>query len=170
MTRGGKIPRWTGRTKRQLPPGASPVSLSGANAGPTPQAEPGTTALLSDPCNSQSPVASRSATNLSSHTVTLHHPTASPTALSQHVPINQDALEPRVVPPNSIPTQNKRTAGKAAGKSSWPGLKMLSGVLESSAGAFGPLKSTVGGLKRCIDIYEVCILYSHRLGSPNSVM
>ncbi|KAL5634270.1 hypothetical protein ACGC1H_006175 [Rhizoctonia solani] len=36
----------------------------------------------------------------------------------------------------------------------WSGAKTLLVVLESSADAFGPLKSAIGGLNKCIDIYE----------------
>ena len=45
------------------------------------------------------------------------------------------------------------------GKSSmaWSGVKTLLAVLESSSDAFGPLKSAVGGLNKCISIYEVCV-------------
>ncbi|KAG8688175.1 hypothetical protein FRC08_011585, partial [Ceratobasidium sp. 394] len=36
----------------------------------------------------------------------------------------------------------------------WAGLKTLLGVLSESADAFPPLKSAVGGLVRCIEIYD----------------
>ncbi|KAG9119925.1 hypothetical protein FRC07_004817, partial [Ceratobasidium sp. 392] len=36
----------------------------------------------------------------------------------------------------------------------WSGLKTLLGVLDASADAFGPLKSAVGELLNCIDVYE----------------
>ncbi|EUC57206.1 vegetative incompatibility protein HET-E-1 [Rhizoctonia solani AG-3 Rhs1AP] len=36
----------------------------------------------------------------------------------------------------------------------WSGLKTLLQILESSSDAFGPLKSAISGLNKCIDIYE----------------
>ncbi|KAF8704283.1 WD domain, G-beta repeat, partial [Rhizoctonia solani] len=39
----------------------------------------------------------------------------------------------------------------------WSGLKKLSSLLDSSTEAFGPLKSAIGGLKWCIDLYESTI-------------
>ncbi|KDN36145.1 hypothetical protein RSAG8_11026, partial [Rhizoctonia solani AG-8 WAC10335] len=36
----------------------------------------------------------------------------------------------------------------------WSGVKALNKVLESSSDVFGPLKSAIGGLNKCIDIYE----------------
>ncbi|KAF8703672.1 hypothetical protein RHS03_06184, partial [Rhizoctonia solani] len=36
----------------------------------------------------------------------------------------------------------------------WSGLKKLSSLLDSSTEAFGPLKSAIGGLKWCIDLYK----------------
>ena len=44
-------------------------------------------------------------------------------------------------------------------KSGWNGLKLLLRVLENSADAFGPLKSTVGGVVALIDIYDVCAAF-----------
>jgi hypothetical protein len=40
-------------------------------------------------------------------------------------------------------------------KIAWSGVKTFLGLLNESADAFGPLKSAVGGIVRCIEIYEV---------------
>ncbi|KAJ1305539.1 hypothetical protein OPQ81_000544 [Rhizoctonia solani] len=48
--------------------------------------------------------------------------------------------------------QSKHPTGK--GSMAWSGIGTLLAVLESSADAFGPLKSAIGGLNKCIGIYE----------------
>jgi hypothetical protein len=46
---------------------------------------------------------------------------------------------------------------QSAKHTAWAGLKILLGLLNESADAFGPLKSAVGGISRCIEIFEVNI-------------
>ncbi|KAF8600493.1 hypothetical protein BDV93DRAFT_510821 [Ceratobasidium sp. AG-I] len=45
-------------------------------------------------------------------------------------------------------------AGRSAKSTTWSGLKTLLDLLNASADAFGPLKSAVGGILECINIYE----------------
>jgi hypothetical protein len=40
-------------------------------------------------------------------------------------------------------------------QTAWSGLKVFLGLLSESADGFEPLKSAVGGINRCIEIYEV---------------
>lgn len=46
---------------------------------------------------------------------------------------------------------------RSAKKTAWGALKTSLGLLQESADAFGPLKSAMGGLNRCIAIFEVCV-------------
>lgn len=56
--------------------------------------------------------------------------------------------------PCSVPsTSSEVTLGPHSG--GWKGLGLLLKVLDRSAGAFGPIKSVVTELIRCIEIYEV---------------
>ena len=48
-----------------------------------------------------------------------------------------------------------RGDGRSANDTAWSGLKTLLDLLNASADAFGPLKSAVGGISECINIYEV---------------
>ncbi|KAG8699350.1 hypothetical protein FRC11_013759, partial [Ceratobasidium sp. 423] len=61
-------------------------------------------------------------------------------------------------PPNASNWLSSPTPGvnSPPGKESivWSGVKTLLQVLEGSADAFGPLKLAIGGLNKCIDIYE----------------
>ncbi|KAF8601696.1 hypothetical protein BDV93DRAFT_231182 [Ceratobasidium sp. AG-I] len=47
-------------------------------------------------------------------------------------------------------------AGRSAKSMAWSGLKTLLDLLSASADAFEPLRSAVGGISECINIYEVC--------------
>ncbi|KAF8593782.1 hypothetical protein BDV93DRAFT_582463, partial [Ceratobasidium sp. AG-I] len=59
---------------------------------------------------------------------------------------------PAIITSTTSPTSPDPERG---GKSTaWSGLKTLLGLLNESADAFGPLKSAVGGISRCIEIYE----------------
>ncbi|KAG8689281.1 hypothetical protein FRC11_003394 [Ceratobasidium sp. 423] len=62
-------------------------------------------------------------------------------------------LSPHENDDQSRPTpQTDHRSGKSG--MAWSGVKTLLEVLEASADAFGPLKSAVGGLNKCIKIYE----------------
>jgi hypothetical protein len=50
-------------------------------------------------------------------------------------------------PSSSAPSNAKQTA--------WAGFKTFLKLLNASADAFGPLKSAVGGISQCIEIFEV---------------
>ncbi|KAG9124833.1 hypothetical protein FRC07_010074 [Ceratobasidium sp. 392] len=51
-------------------------------------------------------------------------------------------------PKAAVPTD------KTEKRSAWPALSSLVGALDEGASAFGPIKSVVDGISRCIDIYE----------------
>ncbi|KDN36607.1 hypothetical protein RSAG8_10710, partial [Rhizoctonia solani AG-8 WAC10335] len=57
---------------------------------------------------------------------------------------------------NNEPAASSPEANNQPAKSSvaWSGVKTLLKALESSSDAFGPLKSAIGGLNKCIDIYD----------------
>jgi hypothetical protein len=55
-------------------------------------------------------------------------------------------------PPIESPSQSVLQNVK---HTTWSGLKTFLGLLNESADAFGPLKSAVGGINRCIEIFEV---------------
>jgi hypothetical protein len=77
--------------------------------------------------------------------------------------------EPGKVPPSSYTTPNATlsvstssvapppSTVQTATKTAWSGLKTFLGLLNESADAFGPLKSAVGGINRCSEIYDVFI-------------
>ncbi|KDN43046.1 hypothetical protein RSAG8_06369, partial [Rhizoctonia solani AG-8 WAC10335] len=66
---------------------------------------------------------------------------------------------------NNTPAASSSEAENQPAKSgmAWSGVKALNKVLESSSDVFGPLKSAIGGLNKCIDIYEVCVSFDLRL-------
>ncbi|EUC53476.1 vegetative incompatibility protein HET-E-1, partial [Rhizoctonia solani AG-3 Rhs1AP] len=63
----------------------------------------------------------------------------------QRLHINSRCVSP--MPPGADKKPAKRSIA-------WSGIKTLLQVLESSSDAFGPLKSAIGDLNKCIDIYE----------------
>ncbi|KAG8749219.1 hypothetical protein FRC11_011521, partial [Ceratobasidium sp. 423] len=73
-------------------------------------------------------------------------------------PIPANSTSNLSTPPNvsNQPSSPTPAANSPPEKESiaWSGVKTLLQVLESSADAFGPLKSAVGGLNKCIDIFE----------------
>lgn len=89
--------------------------------------------------------------------VLAHSTTTSIDSLS-NVVVDPQPPAATVPPPSlhkaSVPTKQKSSLEHAK-STAWAGLKTLLKVLESSADAFGPLKSAIGGLNQCIDIYEV---------------
>lgn len=128
----------------QTSPSSQPLSLSRARTPPTQAPVSSNHTRL--PTDTLSPVASAVPT----------HPIAASTESSSNVVIN---VQPTV---STAPSTHKtcipsaRELGLEHAKSTaWAGLKTLLKVLESSSDAFGPLKSAIGGLNQCIDIYEV---------------
>ncbi|KAG8755489.1 hypothetical protein FRC11_005986 [Ceratobasidium sp. 423] len=77
--------------------------------------------------------------------VTQHEPTEVIPTISASTQVGDHLSEPTITP--NQPGENKPGAA-------WSITKFLLRTLESSTEAFGPLKSTIGGLTRCIDIYE----------------
>ncbi|KAG8722997.1 hypothetical protein FRC09_005181 [Ceratobasidium sp. 395] len=67
----------------------------------------------------------------------------------EHPSAIQDPNQP--IPASSGPSS---VGEQSAGHLSWAGLKSLISVLEAGSGAFGPLKSAIGGLSQCIEIFE----------------
>jgi hypothetical protein len=62
--------------------------------------------------------------------------------------------------PSPHDAMNLGTSPKADNNAKWTGLKALQGVLERSAGAFGPLRLVTDGFNQCIDSYKVSICIS----------
>ncbi|KDN41554.1 hypothetical protein RSAG8_07355, partial [Rhizoctonia solani AG-8 WAC10335] len=54
----------------------------------------------------------------------------------------------------SPPLNNTPDAEEKTKKINWSGLKALLGVLKSGTGGIGPLDSAIGGLERCVGIFE----------------
>ncbi|KAG8713817.1 hypothetical protein FRC08_012765 [Ceratobasidium sp. 394] len=71
-----------------------------------------------------------------------------PTVIVSPDPESQDNTQ-NLDPALGLPTQST-----SAGNTTWAGFKTLHGVLKGSSDAFGPLKSAVGGLSRCIETVE----------------
>lgn len=73
------------------------------------------------------------------------------------VPHNQPKVpipsEPPVLPTGV--SVNKGGSTEDTKVTAWDGLKTLLKVVESGAESFGPLKSAVGGLNQCVEIFEV---------------
>lgn len=72
------------------------------------------------------------------------------------VPDSQPSLH--VPPASPDPSQTMHSNEETKMKlMAWSGLKVLLKVLDASGDVFPPLKSAVGGLNQCIDIFEVCL-------------
>ncbi|CAE6510283.1 unnamed protein product [Rhizoctonia solani] len=76
-------------------------------------------------------------------------PWDTPSAPGHYSPgVNSTEVTPELIP------DKKLKSGSRVRKVTGTGLKTLWGALESSADAFGPLKSAIGGLNRCVEIFE----------------
>ncbi|KAG9089441.1 hypothetical protein FS749_001324, partial [Ceratobasidium sp. UAMH 11750] len=73
-----------------------------------------------------------------------------PGATVSPVPPAGDTQSSNLAPAGSTPAAAKQSFKDTA----WAGLKTLLGVLNESVDAFPPLKSAIGGLVRCIEIYD----------------
>ncbi|KAG8690945.1 hypothetical protein FRC09_011785 [Ceratobasidium sp. 395] len=67
---------------------------------------------------------------------------------SEEAPVTMPASQPGAGP---APTLEANTSKL---HTAWSGLRTLLSVLDKSADAFGPLKSAVGGLVACLELYE----------------
>ncbi|KAF8595115.1 hypothetical protein BDV93DRAFT_528918 [Ceratobasidium sp. AG-I] len=103
-----------------------PLSQSGPNS--VPQSAPATPIAL--PANLPAPVSQNN--------------TSGSPAVQSGAPI-------QVTSSTTITTPGPERSVKGT---AWSGLKTLLELLNESADAFGPLKSAVGGISRCIEIYE----------------
>ncbi|KAF8604120.1 hypothetical protein BDV93DRAFT_507794 [Ceratobasidium sp. AG-I] len=65
-----------------------------------------------------------------------------------HLPFR--SRSPAQPPPSSTDDHGQSRAKNTA----WAALKTSIGLLKESADAFGPLKSAIGGISRCIEIFE----------------
>lgn len=72
-------------------------------------------------------------------------------------PINFGPVSPSPGPNKPPAPSPERSAKNAA----WAALKTSLGLLQESAKAFGPLKTAVGGISGCIEIFEVCRASKH---------
>ncbi|KAG8795569.1 hypothetical protein FRC12_012666 [Ceratobasidium sp. 428] len=73
--------------------------------------------------------------------------------LTTAVPISEPVNVQRLDPSPAVPSLLEREP-RNINNTVWSGVKTLLGVLKKSSDAFGPLKSAVGGLSRCIEIFE----------------
>lgn len=131
------------------------------------------------PQTSQRPVTPLPETSASSAQIDDGSRLLSPTSLvqSQVIATITTSVLPIPVPdsPPSVPApapalassqtlcSNEVTDVERMKSTAWAGLKTLLKVLDASADIFPPLKSAVGGLNQCIDIFEVfypCRLFS----------
>ncbi|QRV96187.1 WD repeat-containing protein [Ceratobasidium sp. AG-Ba] len=90
---------------------------------------------------------------------------ADPGVSDTHPTPNPDSTFPDVRPPtpgtegSPAPSDGQTTnvppeESKSTGQTVWAGVKTLLAVLDASSDAFGPLKSAVGGINKCIEIFE----------------
>lgn len=78
--------------------------------------------------------------------------------LSSPVPNSQPLMANPPAPPGSsqiVHPAEESSLGPPK-STAWAGLKTLLKVVHASTNVFPPLKSAVGGLHRCIEIFEVC--------------
>ncbi|KAH7338482.1 hypothetical protein B0J17DRAFT_706798, partial [Rhizoctonia solani] len=73
---------------------------------------------------------------------------------SPQVPIPTDTASNLSVPPDVGHQRSASASQSGKSKGVRSGFKTLFGVLESSTDVFGPLKSAISGLNRCIDMFE----------------
>lgn len=87
------------------------------------------------------------------------HAPGQPSTSSTNNHSRSNPLEPVVVDPVVPPVSSDPpvpSAERGAKKTAWAALKMSLGLLQKSAEEFGPLKSAVEGISRCMEIFEVC--------------
>lgn len=147
-----------GRSSSELVAGQSSF-VSANNSGTTNRPVP-TAALLESDALALS-AASLQVTSASTSQPALPSPIL-PSADRLPPPTVQASRSPSIHEPTSVQDRSSALVSPSdaerSGKSTaWSGLKTLLVLLDKSADAFGPLKSAVGGILGCIDIYEVRI-------------
>ncbi|KAG8703953.1 hypothetical protein FRC09_003852 [Ceratobasidium sp. 395] len=78
---------------------------------------------------------------------------ASAQGLTAAGPVSETVSVQRLDTPPAVPNLHEREP-RDVKDTVWCGVTTLLGVLKESSDAFGPLKSAVGGLSRCIEIFE----------------
>ncbi|QRV81749.1 Notchless protein [Ceratobasidium sp. AG-Ba] len=82
------------------------------------------------------------------------HSTPDPDATFPDIHPRTPRTEDSPAPSDGQTTNVPPDESKSKGQTVWAGVKTLLAVLDAASDAFGPLKSAVGGINKCIEIFE----------------